>query len=397
MMLIVFGLPLFRASISIGMIWLCILALMQLDFKEKIKRFYSIVPFIAIHVFFLLIVISGLWSQNISFWLERVRIKLPFFFLPVAFYVLMPLERKAFTLLLKTYFWLILLGCLWSAAVLFADYKNIALSYASGRVMFTPVNHIRFSLMTVMAIVVGGVLVSEKNNFVWEKGLMIAAVVVMVIYLHLLAVRSGLLAFYAVVLVLLGRYIVQSRKYWVGFIVVVLMITMPLAAFRLFPTLENKYHYMRYDLMNYFSGNYEIFGSDTRRLLSFRAGIQAGNEKPLFGHGYGDIKTAVEKVFQNQFSSVPEINRLMPHNQFIFTYVGLGITGLICFIWSFISPVLYRQNWNNPILLAHTVMIFTSFFSEYTFETQIGVAFYLFFLLPSFCMELHSGAKVKRT
>jgi O-antigen ligase len=396
MMLIVLGMPLSRAMLSIGMILLTLVALLQIDFTEKIKRFYSVTPFIAIHAFFFLIVLSGLWSDETTFWIERVRIKLPFLFLPVAFYILMPIERKAFLLLLKTYFWLILLCCIWSLLHLFADFKNIAVSYASGSVMFTPVNHIRFSLMTVMAAVIGLELLSEKYGAVWKKGIVIAAVIIMIVYLHLLAVRSGLLALYMVSLVLLVKYILQSRKYWVAVVAVVLITTTPFVALRFFPTLENKFHYMRYDLQNYFSGNYEIFGSDTRRLLSFRAGIEAGNEKPLLGHGYGDIKKAVADSFQKKFNTVPETNRLMPHNQFIFIYVGLGIVGLLIFLYSFFIPLFYNRNWNNTILLSLTVMVFTSFLSEYTLETQIGVAFYLFFLLPSFCLETNRDSKMKR-
>lgn len=388
MMLIVIGLPLSRALLSMGMSVLIITALFQQHFLEKIKNLYHVRTFAALHILFLLVVLSGLWSEDKIFWLERVRIKLPLLLLPASFYVLMPIERKALLIIHAAYFWIIFLCCLWSTTFFIADYQNILQSYSKGNVMFTPVNHIRFSLMTVMACVIGIELLQENYRSRWVRAVIIIAMAAMIIYLHLLAVRSGLLALYATAFTLTGRYIIQTRSYRLGIFLLIATILLPLCAFYFSPTLKSKLYYMRYDLENYFSGRYDVFGSDTRRLLSFRAGLIAGHERPWFGHGYGDVRRAVIAVFEEKFPSVPEKNRLMPHNQFIFTYVGLGVVGIVVLLWSFFSPMCVKQSWNNIVLLSLTVMIFTSFFSEYTLETQIGVAFYLFFLLTSLTRQL---------
>jgi hypothetical protein len=59
LMMIIFGLPLSRAMMSSGMIFLTLLALLQPGLINNIKRFYTIKTFISIHAFFFLIVISG--------------------------------------------------------------------------------------------------------------------------------------------------------------------------------------------------------------------------------------------------------------------------------------------------------------------------------------------------
>jgi O-antigen ligase len=395
MMLIVLGLPLSRAMMSIGMILLVVVALLQNDIPGKLKRFYSITPFIAIQAFFLLIIISFFWSEDKSFWLDRTRIRLPFLFMPFAFFVLLPVERKAYLIILKTYFWLIFLCCVWSMFHLFTDFKNVLQSYSQGNVLFTPVNHIRFSMMAVMAVVIGGDLLTEKYGDVWKKGIIVAAMAVIIAYIHFLAVRSGLLALYAVAFVLLVKYIIQSRKLWIGVVAIIGIIIVGFLGCQFVPTIQNKVGYMRYDLENYFQGNYNVEGSDTKRMLSIRAGIEAGNESPFLGQGYGDIKIAVNKVFAEKFSNVPDGNREMPHNQFVFIYAGLGAVGLILFLWSFFSPLFYKRNLNNTIILSISVIMFTSFLSEYTLDNQIGVAFYLFFLLSAFCQELKPVSKLK--
>jgi O-antigen ligase len=395
LMMIIFGLPLSRAMMSSGMIFLTLLALLQPGLINNIKRFYTIKTFISIHAFFFLIVISGVWSDEVLFWADRARIRLPFLFLPFAFFVLLPVENKAYLLMLKTYFWLIFLCCVWSMFYLVTDYKNILASYSSGNVLFTPVNHIRFSMMAVMAIVAGLELLTEKYGAIWKRGIVIAAIILIIVYINLLAVRSGLLALYTVALLLLIKYSFKNGKKWMVPVAVLCVMLTGMLAYNFVPTIKTKFGYVRYDMENYFSGNYSLQGSDTKRMLSIRAGIEAGNKSPCFGNGYGDIKQSVNQVFEENFSNVPHENREMPHNQFVFIYAGLGFAGVVLFLWSFFSPLFYNRSWNNPMIISITVIMFTSFISEYTLDNQIGVAFYLFFLLLPFCQELKPVSKMK--
>jgi O-antigen ligase len=389
LMMIVLGLPLSRAMMSIGMAILVILSMFQPNYNVKLMRFLQLPPFIAITAFYLLVVISGLWSEDFPAYLNAIRIKLPFLLLPLSLYVLMPISEKALFIILKTFFWLIVISSFWSVFYLLMNYTEITASYAYGKVLFTPTNHIRFSLMVVMALVVGYYLL--KNNFLehsWKRKILFVAMIYLVAFLHVLAVRSGLLAFYTAATVFAMMYAIERKSYVVigtAFVIIAAIITLSI---NLSPTLNMKYRYTKYELQNYFGGNYNIVGSDVRRLLSIRSGIEVGNDNKLLGVGYGDVKSETQKQYDKLFPQIPEENKKLPHNQFVYVYAALGIIGVLLFLASFFLPLFYRGAWKNILIMGISIITFTSFFSEYTFETQVGVTFYTLFLLVPFCIHL---------
>jgi O-antigen ligase len=366
--------------------------LFQQNFRQRLVQFLTIPPFLVITLFYFLVVISGLWSSDTLAYFNAIRIKLPFVVLPVSLFVLLPIQQKGFTIVLKTYFWLIVLSSLWSLFYLLMNFSEITASYGHGKVLITPTNHIRFSLMIVMAIVVGYYLLKQKIiDLTWKRNTMFFAMFYLVVFLHLLAVRSGLLAFYTTALLLTLLHVIESKSYKVLIIMAVSLATIIILGINFSPTLKMKYSYMKYELENYFSGNYNIVGSDGRRLLSIRSGIEVGNSNKLLGVGYGDVKQATHSMYSRLFPDIPEENKKLPHSQWIYTYAGLGITGLLLFILSFFLPLFYRDAWRNVLVSGISIITFTSFFSEYTFETQVGVTFYTFFLLVPFCIHLHES------
>jgi O-antigen ligase len=72
------------------------------------------------------------------------------------------------------------------------------------------------------------------------------------------------------------------------------------------------------------------------------------------------------------------------HNQFIETYLGLGLFGLSCLIIMLFSLLYYgiRNKYLLPIMFA--VIIFFNFNFESMLNTQAGVFFFAFFFCLSF-------------
>ena len=76
--LILVGLISYRALMSIGMITLGVRAVLSLRPKENIQHLLQNKALLALLGIFFLYVVSGLWSENLYYWLDRVRMKLPF-------------------------------------------------------------------------------------------------------------------------------------------------------------------------------------------------------------------------------------------------------------------------------------------------------------------------------
>ena len=137
---------------------------------------------------------------------------------------------------------------------------------------------------------------------------------------------------------------------------------------------------MSYDLEMYQKGNINEH-SDAMRLLSMQIGLQIWHEHPISGVGAGDLRDETYKIYAHRYPQISDYNRRLPHNQFIWVLATTGAVGLALFLVAFFFPLLsngYYKYW--PILILH-LMVFSSFFTEDTFEEQMGSGFYLIFLL----------------
>jgi len=372
-----------RVLLSIGMIMLVIVALANPDLKSNAKAFFKQYDLILVTGFFMLVVISGFYSDNTGYWLERVRIKLPLLALPFAFHTLKKFYRSQLLCLLYAFLATIACGSLLSVAFLLADPKGMIEQYHQGGVLFTPINHIRFSLMVAFAIMTGIFLAVEKWywKYRWETGMVVLITLFLFVYLHVLAVRSGLVTFYLALIAYVLHFFFTRKKYLLGALAIVLILLIPVAAYQLSPTLQRKIDYMSYDLQMYLEGHSKTAYSDTRRLQSIELGIRAGNVQPITGQGYGDVRDVIFQFYDQHYPEVDAKQRLLPHNQFVFVYACLGLIGVAWFSVMILFPLLWRKRYRNSLFLVFHVIVVASFFVEATIEGQIGTAYYIFFFL----------------
>ncbi|NJO25754.1 MAG: hypothetical protein HC867_08320 [Bacteroidia bacterium] len=68
-----------------------------------------------------------------------------------------------------------------------------------------------------------------------------------------------------------------------------LLVCLPIAAYYVFPTFQNKVKFIKWDYQNYSRGNYVEGLPDAARILSFRAGVYIITSHPVGGVGFGDI------------------------------------------------------------------------------------------------------------
>lgn len=381
----VFGLPFSNALLNIGAGFLVGLAFFQDDALKKAVQFVKHPAFAPLVAFFVWLAVSFFWSTDKDFYFVRLQKRAFYLLLPWSFYVLLPLRKKAFIIVLKSYFWLMAVGVLWSLVYYIFHFNKVQEIYLIGKVMFTPSGHIRFSIMVVIAIVVGFYLM--LNHFLLqknEKKITFLFSLLLIFYLHILSVRSGLLAFYTLTAVMSLIYFFKAKKYAFSLAILLILISLPITAYQFSPTFHNKFKYTQYEFQQYFLGNYTIFGSDMRRLLSMESGIAVGKENCWIGVGYGDIKMETQKKFSEHFQEVPIENYLLPHNQFVFVFAGLGVIGLAMFIMAFVSPFIYSSAYKNLFLISISLIYFTSFFSEYSFENMSLIVYLFWFFLVLF-------------
>ena len=89
-----------RAVASIGMVALLVTSLLFNGLGETVKKYLQRKELLALSLFFLIVFLSGFYSEDKTSWLNWVRIKLPYLALPLAFASIKKLEERKFTAIL---------------------------------------------------------------------------------------------------------------------------------------------------------------------------------------------------------------------------------------------------------------------------------------------------------
>lgn len=377
------GLLISRVLLSIGMILLIANAVIHPDLKANIKIFLRNPVGLAVTGIFFLVLLSGINSENWDYWLDKLRIKLPFLLLPFAVLSLRPFNSKQFYLLHYIFLVLLTLVSLGVLTNYGLDYEEITKSYLYAKVIPTPLNHIRYSIMMAYAIVAGIFLF--YNNFYlkrrWERYLTLAMTVFLFVFIHLLAVRSGLVALYAALVFLVLRYIYVKKKVVAGIFMLLLMVAIPVASYYLVPTFQNKIKYSIYDYQRYVQKDKLSGMSDSKRFISMEIGMATGLDNSLIGVGYGDVRDEAHRRVKERHPELPEEEYMTPHNQFIYVFAATGLIGLLIFLFCILYPLFAHGFYRDAQFAAFNIIVFVSFIPESTLEVQLGSAFYIIFLL----------------
>lgn len=426
--------------LSAGMIGLAVIFTFQIDWSKAgwlrfnpkffhyFTQFFRSRTHLIITLFFWIVFVSGLMTEDWDYWSNRLLMKLPFLVLPIIFCGLPQLSQREYWGLLYFLVFALTLTCIGIGIHYILHFEEINTIMQQGRPMPTPRNHIRFSLILALGVIAAFLLYQVRFYFKyqWESKALLAAAIFLFLMIHLLSVRSGLAALYLAIFILAIRYVWQTGRYGVGLAVGVSMLLIPVMAYQTIPSFQAKVAYVRYEFWireNNLSGNY----SDLWRIISLRMGMEIGNEHPIVGVGAGNLRQEVKARYAAQYPEMEQIR--MPHNQLISVYAGTGLVGLSVFLFAFFYPFFSRKvesrksgsrenskenqasaipldtSTSRPttydlqtsppkifdlqtsqdkafnLFLAFHVIVFASFMVENTIENSIGVGFYAFFLL----------------
>ena len=388
---LIVGLIFSPALLSISMIALVILGLLRIEIckgrpyfrlnVEGLKRVQNISrypAFLAITLFFLVCAIRFYPLGDAHYFLERLRIKAPFVFFPLAFLALPRFDDRRVKLIL--YFLLFFLaavsvGILINYALNFERYTTLI---KEGHHIPTPRNHIRYSLLAAWAVVCGIYLYIEGyvNRYAWEKWLVVGSTLFLIIFLHILSVKSGLLLLYCSLFFALLQYIWKSKAFLTGTLGLLLVLALPIIAYQTLPSFKNKVAYFQYDMLMYQQGEGANY-SDSGRLASLDAGWRIAKDHWVWGVGTANIRNEVRLIFEADYANYPE--EFMPQNQFLFSWASTGILGMLVVVFAFFYPIFHQKKYQHWLTLNFFFSIFIIIMIEHALENAVGVAHYLFF------------------
>ncbi len=355
-------------------------ALISTDYKMSFNRFLSNKSFWSTIGIFSIMLLSGIYTEHWNHLFPLLRLSLPLVVMALAFGLIPAQDVKFFNRILYFLVLIMAISSIWVLTNYIQNFDYYQENLRVSKAIVTPQNdHIRFSLLLCLSIFSGFWLLKSKFYLIYktEQFVLIFLTIFLVVMLHILSVRSGLLAFYFGLTVYVIQLILIQKKFLLGSFLLILISTAPYLAFQTIPSFRQKFYLMRYNWHQYQEGKIG-FLSDTQRLLSYQIAFRVAAQQPWIGVGMGDLAVEQEKIYKKEY---PELETMQPHNQFISYYAGTGIIGLFLFVFCFFFPLFHRYQFKNEWFLLFYCIVFTSFLTENTIFTSVGTSFYCFFLL----------------
>ncbi len=358
----------------------------QKSTPQYFSNFVKNLSYLALSIPFFLVLISSLWSENLPYWLSRVQLRLPFLLLPFAFSQIPPLSKKHFQSLIFFFQIIASVNILLVLINYGLNFKPITNNLGQGKAMPFLKEHITFSIMAAFACIAGSsreIYFPLKISETRQINLPTVLSIFIFIGLHIIAVRTGLIALYLCLILRGLLFIFQKRKYIVGMTGLLVLVSIPLFSYWFLPSFQQRVNYAIWDLEQFKAGD-PMAKSDSERLISLNIGKQIFLENKILGVGYGDISQEMNRVYAQNY---PNLNPKLPHNQWLLTAMGLGIVGLAISFIAFVLPLLEKQRFRWLTFLSLQILLFVFCMTDIPFETSFSLTFFTFFT----CLFLNNG------
>lgn len=372
-----------RALLSVFMSLFVITGLWHRDWKAHFQNFFSSPVLWSMCLLFMLPLVSGLWSADTKEWLNVIRVKLPLLLLPLAFAAPFRLSEKQWNFLAWTFIALVVAGSAWSLIQYALDVQAINESYLKAKSIPTPFgnDHVRFSwVVSITILLCAWIWWKNKTTHLAISRLSLLIMILLVVFLHLLAARTGLFSFYIILLGIAVWMLFQKAKIIYGFIILLVLVCLPVLAYYTMPSFHNRISYILYDFGHLKEKKYLPGGNDASRTISIKAGYNIFLDNQLLGVGAGDISAETKQWDIKQYPEILTTDIIYPSSEWLIYGLTAGWAGVIIFTGIMLIPFFYRKKPGLVWFLLHLTAAL-SFLFDMGLEVQFGVFIYAFIVL----------------
>jgi O-antigen ligase len=365
-----------RAMLSMSMIALLVFSSFHPNIKSHLKKFFSTPLLWGMSLLFLIPLLTVFWSEDQESWMKVVVVKLPLFILPLAFAGGWQLSAKQWQSLAGVFLMIVFAGTVWSVSQYLINSTAIHEAYLKAKTIPVPLegDHVRFSWLVCVGLIVALLLLTKAN---WLKIILLLLAAWFIVYLHILAARTGLFACYLFIIAFAFYKLFSTERKKLSLVIIVAGLLLPVVAWFYFPTFQNRFKYLRYDYDFVKNSSYLPGATDGNRLFSIKAGWHILKENPL-GVGAGDLRTVTNRWYDKEVSGMLEMDKIYPSNEWLIYGGFAGWPGILLFTFVMAIPLVmkgikHRFYW----LCFHGIAIF-SFLVDTGLEVQFGIFIYIF-------------------
>ena len=355
-------------------------------FRGITKAHFKPAAFFFFAGLFILYCIGLLWSNNLQKGIREIETKMSLFIMPLVF-LSVPLNSEQFRKTLQ----LFVIGCgiAMMTWILFAAYNFIMTEYylAQGfkiwdfginyffKERLSRIIHPRYMAMYVCTAI--WMILNVKDPLFQKKIFNVGFISLFALSILFLISKAGIF-----VLILIGVYslyelIFKHGKIKLAVTIIVSFTFTFICLFSFAPEFRKRFTSV-FDAL-YSQDNNNSDNSSGLRMVVWEASRACVAQHFLTGTGTGSANDALMEHYKTYGMTIAFKEHLNAHNQYLQTFITLGIFGFIVLISMLFYPI--SQAFSNGDLLYKGFLFFfiLNIFVESMFETQAGNLFFAFF------------------
>ena len=347
-------------------------------FKER-KRF----ELFSFSLLYLLYLLGLSYSSNLKYGGFDVEVKLSLFLFPLIFATSEPffLQKEKSTAILFSF----IAGCFSSTLLLYghaaysmiADHNNGAFYYEELSWYFHP-SYLAMYMTFAIAILAYWLMEGYRVLSRYQLTGMLLLIINFFIFVILLNSKAGILSLFMVIIFYAVSLVVLKHNWLPGAGILVFSVSLFFICMTLFPYSGERLKQAEKDLRSADS-NEKNPKSTADRIEIWSSSLEIIRGHWLFGVGTGDVKDALmERYKANNFTNILN-KKFNAHNQYLQTFISIGIFGLITLIYMLVFPAIQAFRREYFIYFLFLAIFAVNIMVESMFENQAGVVFYALF------------------
>ena len=359
-------------------------SLMLQQFKSE-KYLWILPAFYGLHV------LGVLWSTNYAQAGLDLQIKMTLLLLPI---ILSSFEiDNLFINKIRRYFiGGVLVSCIYLLAIAFYSYfktgKATVFFYSELSDSLMHPTYFSLYLNAALLFVFHEMILSSHRRTIWMGA---AFMIVFFVMIVLLSARTAEATAFISLLVMIVLYWKQKGSY--RFIYPLLFVfAVTISAQVLLLKYSNRFSQVEVAVKNTAPVSETSYNSTTGRMEIWKETISILPQYWLIGTGTGDVKDVLNTTYHEHHFAYGYEKSLNTHNQYLQSFLTLGIIGLLLFVLAIKVPWLMRNSY-HPLLLMLLFIFALNSLTESMLEAQRGAIFFAL-MISIFGRKFHSTSKL---
>jgi O-antigen ligase len=196
------------------------------------------------------------------------------------------------------------------------------------------------------------------------------------IIIFLLSSKAGIISLIFIYLFYILFNIFSQKKYKIGLLTLVVLIFGTILLLKVLPFVKDRFTVASYAIKNNSNAIKSDGESNADRIIIWGISVNIIKQNLLFGVGTGDVKDVLLNEYKRNEIDFAYKKKLNAHNQYLQTFIALGLPGIIVFLLCFLLPIIFSIKHHYYLYLMFLFLFAFNILVESMFENQAGVVFY---------------------